>query len=89
MNHEISLALKLNKFFPNNVDWEIKVIRDIAEMLGDNTVSSVVVQDIKFNQQDASLVSFVYTNETLPKDKCPDEQLKQLLRVNMFIFNKI
>lgn len=81
VNHEIVLELKLHKSFSNNVDWEIKLIRDITEMLGDNSMASVVVQEVKFSKQDLSSVTFAYTNETLPKDKCPDEQLKQLLTV--------
>ena len=89
MNHEIVLSLKLHKSFSNNVAWEIKLIRDITEMLGDSSIASVVVQEVRFSKQDITSVTFVYTNETLPKDKCPDEQLKQLLTVIYIIwFNK-
>lgn len=83
VNHEIVLGLKLHKSYSNNVDWEIRLIRAITEMLGDNSISSVVVQDVRFSKQDMSSVTFSYTNETMPKDKCPEEQLKQLLTVTL------
>lgn len=76
VNHEITLGVKLNKDFQSNVDWEVRLIRGIAEALDDSSMSSVVVREVRI-KSDISI--FVYTNETLPKDKCPEEQLRQLM----------
>lgn len=79
VNHEISLALRLQRKFPRNVDWQIKVIRGIAEVLGDSTLSHVVVREVRNSIQDPNLATFVFTNETLPKDRCPEEELDKLV----------
>ncbi|XP_058065807.1 serine-rich adhesin for platelets [Anopheles bellator] len=79
VNHEISLALKLNRKFTSNVDWQIETIRGIATVLGDASLGNVVVRDIRNSLQDPNVATFVYTNETLPKDRCPEEKLDELL----------
>ncbi|XP_052893873.1 uncharacterized protein LOC128301435 [Anopheles moucheti] len=79
LNHEISLALRLNRKFASNVDWHIETARGIAVVLGDVTPSNIIVRDIRNSIQDPSLATFVYTNETLPKDRCPEEKLDELV----------
>ncbi|XP_052873583.1 uncharacterized protein LOC128278897 [Anopheles cruzii] len=79
VNHEISLALKLNRKFTSNVDWQIETIRGIATVLGDASLGNIVVRDIRNSLQDPNVATFVYTNETLPKDRCPEEKLDELL----------
>lgn len=76
VNHNITLVVKLNKEFQSDVDWEVRLIRGIAEALDDSSMSSVYVREI-INEPDTTI--FTYTNETLPKDKCPEEQLRQLM----------
>ncbi|EAT34625.1 AAEL013147-PA [Aedes aegypti] len=79
VNHEISLALKLQRKFARNVDWQIEIIRGITKVLGDASVSNVVVREVRNSIQDPNLATFVYTNETLPKDRCPEEMLDELV----------
>nr|XP_029735931.1 uncharacterized protein LOC109420851 isoform X2 [Aedes albopictus] len=79
VNHEISLALKLQRKFARNVDWQIQIIRGITKVLGDASVSNVVVREVRNSIQDPNLATFVYTNETLPKDRCPEEMLDELV----------
>ena len=76
VNHEITLSVKLNKVFQSSVDWEVRLTRGIAEALDDSSISSVVVREVRIRDD---ISTFVYTNETLPKDKCPEEQLRQLM----------
>ncbi|XP_065087840.1 uncharacterized protein Dg isoform X2 [Ochlerotatus camptorhynchus] len=79
VNHEISLALKLQRKFGRNVDWQIEIIRGITKVLGDASLSNVVVREVRNSIQDPNLATFVYTNETLPKDRCPEEKLDELV----------
>uniref|UniRef100_A0A182NMI6 Dystroglycan 1 n=1 Tax=Anopheles dirus TaxID=7168 RepID=A0A182NMI6_9DIPT len=79
LNHEISLALRLNRKFTSNVDWHIETARGISGVLGDVTLTNIIVRDIRYSIQDPSLATFVYTNETLPKDRCPEEKLDELV----------
>lgn len=80
-NNEISIGIKLNEKFTSNVDWQIKLIRGIVEVLGDTSMSSVVVREIRHSIQDVNAATFIYTNESLPKDKCPEEKLDELFQV--------
>uniref|UniRef100_A0A182MJB9 Dystroglycan 1 n=1 Tax=Anopheles culicifacies TaxID=139723 RepID=A0A182MJB9_9DIPT len=79
LNHEISLALRLNRKFASNVDWHMEIARAISLVLGDVTPSNIIVRDFRNSIQDPSLATFVYTNETLPKDRCPEEKLDELV----------
>ncbi|XP_053689145.1 uncharacterized protein LOC128738209 [Sabethes cyaneus] len=79
VNHEISLALRLQRKFPRNVDWQIEVIRGIAKVLGDVSLTNIVVREVRNSIQDPNLATFVYTNDTLPKDRCPEEKLDELV----------
>lgn len=80
-NNEISIGIKLNQKFSSNVDWQIKLIRGIVEVLGDTSMASVVVREIRPSIQDVNAATFIYTNESLPKDKCPEEKLDELFQV--------
>lgn len=65
--------------FLNNVDWEIQLIRGLVDVLGDS--SGVLVRDVQHGIQDPKTATFIYTNESLPKDKCPEEKLDELFKV--------
>uniref|UniRef100_A0A2M4AJI0 Dystroglycan 1 n=2 Tax=Anopheles triannulatus TaxID=58253 RepID=A0A2M4AJI0_9DIPT len=79
VNHEISLALRLSRKFTNNVDWQMVAVRGIAKVVGDSTLNNIVVRDIRNSLQDPKVATLVYTNETLPKDRCPEEKLDELV----------
>lgn len=77
VNHEIVIGVKLLKEFASIVDWEMRLIKGIADISGDT--SGVLVRDIRHGIQDPNLATFIYTNESLPKDSCPESQLDELL----------
>lgn len=78
-NHEIYLPIKLEKNYTSNVDWEIRLIRAIVETLDDDSTGSIVVREIRPNKHDLNYHTFVYTNDSLPKDHCPKDELEALM----------
>lgn len=82
VNHEIEIKVKLLERFTSNVDWEMRLIKAIVDTLGAGDASSVLVRDIQFGMLDINSATFIYTNESLPKDKCPEEKLDELFQVN-------
>lgn len=54
--------------------------KGISEALGDNSLSSIVVREVRHSIQDLNAATFIYTNDTLPKDKCPEEKLDELFQ---------
>lgn len=80
VNHEIVLTLNLQEKFSNNVDWQMQLIRGIDSILHDE--SSILVRDVIHGVNDPNSVTFAYTNESLPRDQCPEEKLDEILEVN-------
>lgn len=78
-NHEFYIQVKLEKHYESPVDWEIRLVRGIVEALGDESTGSVVVREIVPNKYEPDMFTFVYTNETLPKDHCPKDDLEALM----------
>lgn len=81
VNHEIEIKVKLLERFTSNVDWERQLIKGIVDTLGAGDASSVLVRDIQYGMLDTTSATFIYTNESLPKDKCPEEKLDELFQV--------
>lgn len=77
VNHEIVISMNLLSEFASNVDWEMRLIKGIVDILGDT--SSVLVRDIRHSIQNPNAATFIYTNESLPKDVCPEGQLNEIL----------
>lgn len=77
VNHEIIIGVNLLSEFASNVDWEMRLIKGIVDILGDT--ASVLVRDIRHGIQDPNSAVFVYTNESLPKETCPEKQLNDIL----------
>lgn len=76
VNHEILINVELLSEFASNVDWEMRLIKGIVDILGDT--SSVLVRDIQPKIQDPNSALFIYTNESLPKDVCAESQLNEI-----------
>lgn len=92
MNHEISVTATLEKNYQKNVDWQIQLISGICQVLNDDTKSSVVVREIRpqGSQELPRSFIFVYTNDTMPKDKCPEEHLQELVsQINVNDLNEV
>lgn len=77
VNHEIIIGVNLLSEFASNVDWEMRLIKGIVDILGDT--ASVLVRDIRHAIQNPNSAFFVYTNESLPKETCPETQLNDIL----------
>lgn len=80
-NHEIKIGLTLNNNYRTNVDWQIRLIRAIAEVLNEKSTSNIVVRKIHTGIQNPNDHTFIYSNETLPKVGCPEDQLDEILKV--------
>lgn len=78
-NHEIFVQISLEKRFESAVDWMIRLVRGIVEALDDESTGHVVVREVKPNKHSETMFTFVYTNETLPKDHCPKAELEKLM----------
>lgn len=87
VNHEISITATLEKEYLRNVDWQIALINGVCRTLNDDSMSSVVVREIRAT---ANSFVLIYTNETMPKDKCPEESLQELVnQINLTTLNRI
>lgn len=80
VNHEISIGVKLIEKYVRNIDWQLRLIEGIVSTLGDDSMFAIVVREVRQNQLDPNTATFVFTNETLPKSECPDEQLNDLVK---------
>lgn len=79
VNHEIYIQVTVEKEFNSTIDWEIRLIRGIVEALDDDSIGSIVVRDVKPNKHQKNFYTFVYSNDTLPKDRCPKDELNNLM----------
>lgn len=78
-NHEIYIQVKLEKNYESPVDWEIRLVRGIVEALDDGSTGSVVVREVRPNKYESNMFTFVFTNDSLPKDHCPKNELDELM----------
>ncbi|XP_043258132.1 dystroglycan-like isoform X2 [Colletes gigas] len=81
VNHEFSIYLRIEKRtdFPTDVDWELKVIRSIAEVYGDSDTRHITVRSVDIDREQAI---FTWTNDSLPRSsECPKEYIDNLLNV--------
>lgn len=74
--------VRLNEKFTNTIDWQISLMHGIAEALGDPTLASIVVREVRLSALEPNAATFIFTNDTLPKDVCPAEnQLGDLVKL--------
>ncbi|XP_012153969.1 uncharacterized protein LOC100881230 isoform X3 [Megachile rotundata] len=81
VNHEFSIYLRIEdrSEFPTEVDWQLKVIRGIAELYGDSDSRHITVRSIDIDHDQAI---FTWTNDSLPRSsECPKEYINDLLHV--------
>ncbi|XP_036332138.1 uncharacterized protein LOC118743513 isoform X2 [Rhagoletis pomonella] len=80
VNHEISITVKINEKNMHNIDWQLKLMRDVASTLGDENTNWIVVREIRPMPQDPNTATFVYFNETFPTSECPEAELNKLVK---------
>lgn len=93
INHQLTLKMRLK---PDSLAWSRPVnwILDIIDKI--STIYSTDVKDITVlnwpkismlsTNEDRPSVQFTWTNDTLSRDVCPNEQIIQILRVFNYIF---
>ncbi|XP_029165406.1 dystroglycan isoform X1 [Nylanderia fulva] len=85
VNHEFTIYLRIDKRneFPTDVDWESKVIHNLAEVYGGNTqFENITVRSIEINTSDREQVIFTWTNDNVPRSSdCPKKDINDLWRV--------
>ncbi|XP_014220213.1 dystroglycan-like isoform X2 [Trichogramma pretiosum] len=78
INHEFTLYLKIVKRsdFPKNVDWQLEVMRNLAQLYGDKDLSYITVRAIDINNDQAI---YTWTNDSLIRTSdCPHEEINKL-----------
>ncbi|PSN45591.1 hypothetical protein C0J52_15074 [Blattella germanica] len=79
VNHEFSLQLRIEKKFEfaSSVDWQLKVLDGLARLYGDSDTKNIVVRSVI----EEGPVTFSWTNETLPRNHCPKDEINQLYKM--------
>jgi len=80
VNHEFTLHLHVEKKydFASSVDWQINVLDRLTRLYGDTDPSQFVVRSV-VDKSDAA--KFTWTNESLPHDECPEDEINRLYKV--------
>jgi neurexin len=79
MNHEFTLQLRIEKYeFPSSVDWQLKVLDGLAALYNDPDASQIVVRSVI---EESGSVNFTWTNESLPRNTCPKDEINRLFQV--------
>lgn len=79
-NHEIIIQISLLAQYESPIDWQTRLIRGIVEAVGGNSLGDVVVREIRPSNVRDRGYTFVYTNETMPKNHCPKAELEELMK---------
>lgn len=80
VNHEFTLQLRIEKKydFASSVDWQLNVLDGLARLYGDPDPSQILVRKVVEN---AGAVNFTWTNESLPRNVCPKDEVNRLYEV--------
>ena len=80
VNHEFTLHLHIEKKyeFASPVDWQLKVLDCLTRLYGDPDPSQFIVRRV---DEKSGAVNFTWTNESLPRDICPKDEINRLYKV--------
>lgn len=80
VNHEFTLHLHIKKKydFASSVDWQLSVLDCLTRLYGDPDPSRFVVRSVV---EESGAVKFTWTNESLPHDECPKDEINRLYKV--------
>ncbi|XP_066592319.1 dystroglycan 1 isoform X2 [Prorops nasuta] len=86
VNHEFSVYLKVDKWsaFGNDVEWELKVVRSLADLYGDFDDRHITVRSVDIDRDNKTNTQAIFTwsNDSLPRsNECPTHHINRLLRV--------
>lgn len=79
INNEIGIKVKLEKPFSPLVDWQIRLVRGIVEAIDDTSLDSIIVNEVTPHPRDKDAYTFIFTNDSLPKNHCPKDELEKLM----------
>lgn len=70
------------------VSWSLDIIKKLATIYSSDA-SNITVLEVPnpgvFVNEERRSIKFIWTNDTLPRDVCPNEQILQILSVR-FLF---
>jgi hypothetical protein len=80
VNHEFTLQLRVEKKydFASSVDWQLNVLDALARLYRDPDPSQIVVRSVV---EESGYVNFTWTNESLPRNTCPKDDINSLFKV--------
>jgi len=80
VNHEFTLQLKIDsKFdFPSSVDWQMNVLNGLTRFFSDSNENHITVINATTSMSSTDNILFTWTNDSLPKEECPENTLKQM-----------
>jgi len=77
VTHALTLDLALQST-PTPVEWQLQLVERLAALYGDADSNKIIVLGV--TPQDDP-ITFTWTNDSLPRDHCPREQIDNLLKV--------
>ncbi|XP_063385930.1 dystroglycan 1 isoform X3 [Cydia fagiglandana] len=78
INHQFVMHFKLNKTFTYDLDWQIRALEGIVNLLATD-MHHITVLNVS---QSGDVCEFVWTNDTLPKETaCPMDDIKRLMQI--------
>lgn len=80
VTHAYTLDLAVHET-PTPIEWQITLVDRLAALYGDSDAAHITVLGV--TPQDDP-VTFTWTNDSLPRNHCPREQIDSLLKVNTF-----
>lgn len=78
VNHQFIFQFKLNKPYEHAIDWQIRALEGLVNLFRDTDMDHLTVLSAT---QNGDLCEFVWTNDTLPKDPCPTDDINRLMKV--------
>lgn len=82
VNHEFSLKLRMLKKYASAADWQIRVLKGLVNLFRDTDMDQITVRDVDINSDP---VEFIWTNDTLPRNYCPKNDIDRLMGVRIFV----
>lgn len=78
VNHEFSMKLRIQEKYSAAIDWQIKILKGLVSLFRDTDMDQITVRDVDIRSDP---VEFIWTNDTLPKNYCPQSDISRLMGV--------
>lgn len=77
------MKLKIQKKYPSAADWQIRILKGLVNLFRDTDMDQITVRDVDLNSDP---VEFIWTNDTLPRNYCPRNDIDRLMGVYIYFF---